>query len=286
MLVLIPSSLRDNQIFFTAGGFLAEHRNKCLCIRKGGIPQELPYLRSNAEETDLRIWLHCMHSTGSRKMLYSPDTDVYNIGLPIMQENHSLEIYIELKGRRKDSHRYLHLNKFIQALHSDPDLAQVSPEQRASIVQAVYILTGCDYISYFKGIGKVFFLNVLFQHATFITGGINPSGSLAQLVCQENSHLGQLAFVRLVGCAYFKKHLAGFKFDTPEALFHSITIPSTEQQHKEWLDIIRTIVWERSYDECHYVPSYEALLGLHWKRCTWVARYWGQATENEIRMPG
>ena len=69
----MPSSLRDNQIFFTAGGFSNEHRSKCLCVRKGGTPQELTYLRSNAEETDMRIWLHCVHT---RKTLYSPDTDV------------------------------------------------------------------------------------------------------------------------------------------------------------------------------------------------------------------
>ena len=103
MLTVVPSSLRENQIFFTAGGFADSHRHKCLCIRKGGTPLELQFLTSNAEETDLRIWLHCVHSSGTRKMLYSPDTDVYNIGLPIMQEHPSLEVYIELKGRKNDS---------------------------------------------------------------------------------------------------------------------------------------------------------------------------------------
>ena len=72
------------------------------------------------------------------------------------------------------------------------------------------------------------------QHATFITGGNDPIGSLAE----QNSNLGQLAFVQLVGCAYFKKHLAGFKLDTPQALFHSLSAPSTEEQHKQWLEII------------------------------------------------
>lgn len=67
MLHLIPSNLRDNQIFFTAGGFLDQHQNQCYCIRKDGEPHLLPYLRSNAEETDLRIWLHCVNSTGSIK---------------------------------------------------------------------------------------------------------------------------------------------------------------------------------------------------------------------------
>ena len=188
-------------------------------------------------------------------MLYSPDTDVYHIGLPIMQEQAGLEVYIQLHWCHIDSHRYIHLNKFIQALYSDPDLSQVHPEKRASVTQAVNILTGCDYISYFKGIS---FLNVLFQHATCITGGRDPLGTLADITCVENSQIGLLAFVSLVGCAYFKKHLAGFKFTTPEALFHSITLTVLEQKHKEWLDIIRTTVWERTFEECHYVSSYEA----------------------------
>ena len=45
-------------------------------------------------------------------MLYSPDTDVYNIGLPIIQQHSSLEVYIKLKGRRSDTHRYLDVNKY------------------------------------------------------------------------------------------------------------------------------------------------------------------------------
>ena len=55
------------------------------------------------------------------------NTDIYNIRLPIIQQNPSLEVYIELKGRRSDTHRYLDVNKFIHALHSDSDLSQVPP---------------------------------------------------------------------------------------------------------------------------------------------------------------
>lgn len=105
-------------------------------------------------------------------MLYSPDTDIYHIGLPIIQENSTCEVFVELKGRKNESHRYLNLNRLIEALHSDPDLAHVPHAQRVSVIQAAYILTGCDYISYFKGIGKAFFFNTLFQYAKFITSGI------------------------------------------------------------------------------------------------------------------
>ena len=156
MIQLVPSKLRDNQTFFTAGGFLNQHRNQCWSVIRSGVPQPLPYFRSEAEETDLRIWHHCKYSTGSKKMLYSPDTDVYHIGLPLLEQ--TSEIYIQLHGRRKDSNRYLYVNKLVQALHSDPDLAEVPIVQRTSILQMVYVATGCDYISYFKGIGKVFFL--------------------------------------------------------------------------------------------------------------------------------
>ena len=101
-------------------------------------------------------------------------------------------------------------------------------------------------------------------------------------LADHDTHLALLAFVRLVGCAY---SLSGFAFTTPEALLHSITAPSPLIQHKEWLNIIRKLVWERSIDESHYVPSYDAL-ALHWKRCTWVAKHWSKATDNEIHMPG
>ena len=62
-----------------------------------------------------KVWW-TFDSTGcipeARKMLYSPDTDVYNIGLPIIQQHSSLEVYIESKGRRSDTHRYLDVNKY------------------------------------------------------------------------------------------------------------------------------------------------------------------------------
>ena len=144
MLMVIPSHLKDDHIFFTAGGFLGEHRNKCLCVRKAGVPQELAQMQ--------RRQIYGYGFTACILVVQEKlsDTDIYHIGLPIIQEDPSTEVYIELHGRRRGSHRYLHLNKFIYALHSDPDLAQVSPGKRASVVQAVYILTGCDYISYFK----------------------------------------------------------------------------------------------------------------------------------------
>ena len=138
-------------------------------------------------------------SFGSIKLLYSPDTDVYHIGLPIASKHQDLDVYIQLKGRCKEVKRYFRVRAFIQALHNDPDLAQVPRDKRAKVIQETYVATGSDYTSYFKGIGKVFFLNVLYQHAKFITSETTTVGSLADY-SDDNAHQGLLAFIRLIGC--------------------------------------------------------------------------------------
>ena len=38
-----------------------------------------PQLWSNTDEADLRVWLHCVHSAGTQKLIFSPDTDVYHV---------------------------------------------------------------------------------------------------------------------------------------------------------------------------------------------------------------
>ena len=56
---------------------------------------------------------------------------------------------------------------------------------------------------------------------------------------QELTENEFLAFVRLVGCAYFKKHRNAFPGTTPEALFHLFVTESTEEQHYKWFEHIR-----------------------------------------------
>ena len=38
------------------------------------------------------------------------------------------------------------------------------------MLQTLFICTGCDYVSYFAGIGKSTLLKVFFQHASFVNG--------------------------------------------------------------------------------------------------------------------
>jgi len=45
------------------------------------IPDRGPLYTSNALEADNRIWRHAVQTTATKILVYSPDTDVYNIGL-------------------------------------------------------------------------------------------------------------------------------------------------------------------------------------------------------------
>lgn len=60
----------------------------------------------------------------------------------------------------------------------------------------------------FAGLGKASFLNVFYQYAPFICGSRLP-GLLSEHGLEEQSN-GCLAFLRLVGTTYFKKHLSAF----------------------------------------------------------------------------
>ena len=56
----------------------------------------------------------------SRKLVCSPDTDVYHIGLPLIS-NQPIEVFVRLSMFSSQEHRYLSLNSLITSLQGDPD---------------------------------------------------------------------------------------------------------------------------------------------------------------------
>lgn len=130
-----------------------------------------PTYSSNADEADLRIWLHCVHSTGNNILIFSPDTDVYHIGLTHIQLMPSKQIIIQLSKSLSVSPKLLHLNALVQALHDDPDLSPIPTSWIPQAIQSLYVCTGCDYISFFVGVGKCSFMSTLCQYSSFIASG-------------------------------------------------------------------------------------------------------------------
>ena len=63
--------LRPNQTFVTAGGLKGDCRDKALQVTSGHPPTINHMLSCNADESDTHIWLHVLHSPGTRKLVLS-----------------------------------------------------------------------------------------------------------------------------------------------------------------------------------------------------------------------
>ncbi len=218
-------------------------------------------------------------------MVYSPDTDVYNIGLPLVAENQSKRVIVQVNLPQAASSLYIDLNNMLTALALDPDLASLPQHKLPEIFQFLFICSGCDYISYFAKLGKAAFFNVFFQHATFITGG-QIDGLLSD-ISQGRIEKGFLSFLRLIGTLYFKKHYAAIVslrgIETPVQLFnaHAHSYHDIKTQHLIWYDDIRGIVSDRITSEEERMPSHTSMW-RHWLRSCWVAHLWKNSPYADI----
>ena len=222
LLRIAPRYLSEGQKLIVGGACDSTERDHAWSTTEDAVEHLEPCYFSNAEEADTRVWLHTKHSTGERKLIYSPDTDVYHIGLTSANlVSHDVIIQLSTVGREL---KLLHLNKLKSALNTDPELHSIPIEKRSEILQVVYVSTGCDFTSFFSGIGKVTFLKAFYRYSSFITtpGQYTP-GSLADVSPESN---GVLAFARLVGVTYFTKHLPAFQAATPISYFESYYTPN------------------------------------------------------------
>ena len=87
-------------------------------------------------------------------------------------------------------------------------------------------------------------------------------GSLSDTLLENSVHKqGFLAFLRLIGTVYFKKHATAFESSSPAPHFKSFICSSmdVEDQHRNRLEDIRQNSWDRITFEAEMVPSTEAL---------------------------
>ncbi len=144
----IRTFLAEGQKFVTSGatGTLAS-----MVVTKNEGPYLWSVIESRVDESDTRLWLHMKHSAGRRKFILSPDTDVYHIGLPLVSAGDSVIIQLS-KPSDKDL-KLINLNILIDLLKRDPDLVHIHDSHIPRVLQTLFVCTGCDYISFFSGIG-------------------------------------------------------------------------------------------------------------------------------------
>ena len=220
----------------------------------------------------MRIWRHVTQTGARHVLVYSPDTDIYNIGLSVFNRVSNKDIYVQLNVPHSQTKLYLHMNNFVRALELDPDLASIPRPQLPNVLQMLFITSGCDYISYFAGQGKASFFQVFFQHAGFITGS-QMLGSLSDTTEGEKSN-GFYALLRLIGTLYFKKYFAALVslkgLETPQQLLNACSASDLKDKHLEWYNTIRAIVSDRITSEQERMPTHTSMW-RHWLRSCWVA---------------
>ena len=249
------------------------------------VPEPQPLYSSSATEADSRIWRHVAGTLMTKVLVYSPDTDVLNIGISFGHLLRDKDVTIQHNMPHK-TEKFVSLNLLIQCLDNDPDLATIPSDLRGSIFQKIFIASGCDYTSYFSGFGKVAFLNIFYQHSNFICG-TEYDGCLTQTQ-GNNKKMGFLAFLRLIGTLYFKKYLSAFSTnhscETPQQLFQlTSTLLTCEERHEVWMTTIREVVSERILSEDERVPSTSALK-RHWARTCWVSEYWKNSVNQDVQQ--
>ena len=163
---------------------------------------------TNSEEADCRIWRHATCCSVNNVLIYSPHTNVYNIGLHYLSTASSKQYIIQINVINAISKEYIFLNHLHTAFFNDPDLSSIVKPNLLNTLQTLFICTGCDFVSFFKQIGKASFFNYFFQHSCFICGN-SMDGSLHETDINTRSS-GFLSFIRLIGTIYYKKHLPSF----------------------------------------------------------------------------
>ena len=207
--------VKGNLQFIFSGGFhhaLEKHESTTFVVTTLGI---MPYFsQTNHEESDTQIWTHVVDTASSVVHIRSIDSDIGMISLPLFQKFSNKHVYIEFQSAPI---LFIHLNKLVAGVENDDHLVCIPQENRTKVAQTVYIASGCDFVSYWVGLGKTRYFKAFFQCADFISGHRNPAlyGCLSY-TSEALREVDALAFYRLIGSLYFKENRACLrKFQTP-----------------------------------------------------------------------
>ena len=119
--------LTEGQSLVIAGCFEDGIAWKVTC---GSIPQPEPLYLSNAKEANQRIWQHVTNCSTENVLVYSPDTDVYTIGMSLSTVHNSKQVTVQLNPLSSRVKRYININNLVKAISDDPDLSLIPVTER------------------------------------------------------------------------------------------------------------------------------------------------------------
>ncbi|CAC5418643.1 unnamed protein product [Mytilus coruscus] len=107
--------------FVTAGGFDDDRKDRAISILNGQVV-DYDLASGNHEEADTRVWLHASVTTADQVIIYSPDTDVFFIGLPLVP-NLTKTVYVQLRDSPYNN-SFLSMDKLVKCITLNDSLLQ------------------------------------------------------------------------------------------------------------------------------------------------------------------
>ena len=235
-------------------------------------------------EADYAIWYHCMHSPSNNLIIVSSDTDTWVYGLGICEAGHinHKQVYVQ----RGNSNTYININEGTALISNHPVLSTISYPVLSLV--ALYILTGCDYVSSFYRCTKTKFLETFINDLQFVC----PDGQFLRMEMGEFQYIHEHAWIRLVTAVYFYKYKPFFRSKSVSYVYSLIcNHPDSDEAKRilsaidfsttlhtplfKWHDFIRKIGYHipkvTKLHELKLIPSSRALI-LHCKRANYILK--------------
>ena len=123
--------LQPGQSLILSGGFLQEGMTVLVQHNQSS---PVSSLQHNHEEGDSLVWFLATQSSGSNILIYSPDNDTFNIGLPLASQ-YSKQFTVQLKSSNYDK-QYLLLNNLTSILQHHSSFHIISPLELFNALQS------------------------------------------------------------------------------------------------------------------------------------------------------
>ena len=289
--------LHNRQTLIVSGGF--KQAGMANAVVRSEEEQEFNFRAycNNHVEADSMVFLHavnCSHSNAPI-VIFSIDSDILFIGLSFVCKYPDRHFIVHYKASA-GANKYVDLNKLLDLMSINSALCTFDKCQIADELQALYVCSGCDYVSFFNHYSKNTFFDAYFDYVDFISAESTYSGRLSQ-ADERDWALGFRAFCRLVGCVFLTKCSTSFqykmKFHTkpsPREIYDKVCEEHSDLNEQdmlqEWLNQIRTFIMQspECTSEQYWLPSHDSLM-LHWKRCCYVLQIWKQSDLSFIKYP-
>ena len=130
--------------------------------------------------------------------------------------------------KQGNKNNFVHLNLAVNLIAEHHSLQSITLP--ACSIEALYVISGCDYVSSFFGCTKKKFLDTFLENTSFIFANTN---SFIHLDDNSQVTINEDAWMRLITAIYFSKHKAFFRNKTIEQTYTSlVNFPDCEESQR------------------------------------------------------